>query len=222
MKIIRPDQFKELGRRSSEILRQAPDLDRETKEVLEVQKRRSAVNDMIQSTVGMRFNAVVEGAPRHAAAFVSKANIQSGKYEGNIVASIYDRPRQALHAAKHEKMHIRSGLTEIDLKEELNAEQLVALQHELGITEDDPTFWLEGFNELATISEDGKDPNCGYNDEEVPAAEKLERLSIRATGISLLPLYKQGNKQGFFDQLRTLCDALLIETIRANLMKKAA
>lgn len=222
MKVIESEKFREVGKKSAEILQGAPELVSEAREFFELQKRQSEVHKMIEERAGVKLTVVEEGAPKNAAAFVEHTAINSGLRQAYIVRGILGNPDQALHAAKHEVMHVRSGLTGIDLNQELKSEQMAALTQKLQISEDDPTFWLEGFNELATITENGKDPNCGYNDQEVPAAEKLERLSMEMTGISLVAIYKQGNKELFFDKIRALCDALLIENIRANLLKEAA
>lgn len=222
MKVIESEKFREVGKKSAEALRKNPELDHESKQFLKVQEQRSDVHRMIEERAGIKLTVVEEGAPKNAAAFVEHSAINSGLRQAYITLGILGNPDQALHAAQHELMHVRSGLTGIDLNKELNPEQMEALTQELQISENDPTFWLEGFNELATITENGKDPNCGYNDQEVPAAEKLERLSMEMTGISLVAIYKQGNKELFFDKLRALCDALLIENIRANLLKEAA
>lgn len=222
MKVVASEKFREIGKRSAEILQEAPELIPEAQEFFELQKQRSDTHRKIEERTGIKLTVVEEGAPRNAAAFVEHSAIKSGLRQAYIVQGVLGNPDQALHAAEHELMHVLSGMTEINLREELNQSQLTILQKALGTTEDDPTFWLEGFNELSTIKKIGKDPNCGYNDEEVPAAEKLENLCVEMTGVSLVESYKQGNQQLFFDRLRALCDALMIEDIRAGLMQKAA
>lgn len=222
MRAIESKKFREQGEQAAEILRLNPNLHAESREALEVRKRQSEVHRMIESRADIKLTVVEEGAPPNAAAFVEHSAINGKLRQAYIVNGVLGNPDHALHAAKHEEMHIVSGFTAIELRKELNDDQLRILQQRLGIQNEDETFWLEGFNELATIEDSGRDPNCGYNDEEVPAAQKLETLCMESTGVSLLATYKMGDKQRFYDRLRMLCDALLIEELRGMLMKNAA
>src|SRR5690606_23745396 len=134
--------------------------------------QQAKVHRMIEQRTGITLECVTEGEPKNTAAFVPKTNILDGRKKAFIVQSTLKNPEQALHAGAHEAWHVKSRFTAIELEQELSSEQLEKLQAELGIQELDQSFWLEGFNELATIQDIGKDSNCAYNEAEVPAAKK--------------------------------------------------
>ncbi|MFC1647579.1 hypothetical protein ACFL10_01130 [Patescibacteria group bacterium] len=221
MKLIESNKFRKRGRGAEKILNSNPNLDDDTRKYLEIVKKQADTHRRIETASGLKLDVVQEGEPQNAAAFVEISAIKAGTRKANVVIKILNNPEQAMHAAKHEAMHIKSGITEIDLKEELTTEQLDAIYNKLGINEKDSVFLVEGFNELATISDHGRDSNCGYNDQEVPVAQRLEKLSKDYTGLSLLEAYKSGNRELFFDLFRKLADAILLEQARAEILKAA-
>lgn len=219
MEIIRSDEFQRMGREAEELLATEENLSPEKQADLELKVEQTGIHRNVKDRVSMTLDVVIEGGPESAAAFVETANIRSGTRQAFIDIGTLAPANDnfAFHAGKHELNHVISGFTEIDLRKNLKPEQLRILLTKLGTMNTDPVYWLEGFNELKTINEIGADPNCGYNDDEVPAARRLEMLAINTTGQSLLAAYKASNQELFYDRLRELCDALLIDKIRSDL-----
>ncbi|MEZ4086896.1 MAG: hypothetical protein R3B71_00920 [Candidatus Gracilibacteria bacterium] len=219
MEVIRSADMRKYGQEIKDVIRQNPEMDAQSRRALEVQKDLVEVHQMVERRTGHIINTVMHGGPKNAAAFVETSNIQSGKKEHNVdVHTLYDA-EHALHAGMHEAWHVKSRFTAIELEKELHPEHLELLQQTLGIQEVDQIFWLEGFNELATIQDIGKDANCAYNAAEVPAAQKLELLCMQWTGESLLGSYRSADKQTFYNRLRKLCDLLMADQIRRQLLQ---
>ena len=219
MEVIRSADMRKHRLDVKNALRHNPELDEESRRRLELQMKMAEVHSKVESRAGIRLNTVMSGGPSHAAAFVSKSNIEQGKQEAEIVVHTLNDPEHAIHAGIHEAWHIKSRFTAIEMEKELHPEHLQLLQQTLGIQELDQTFWVEGFNELSTIQDVGKDANCAYNAAEVPAAQKLENLCIQWTGESLLGSYRSADKQSFYNRLRKLCDLLMADQIRRQLLQ---
>lgn len=179
---------------------------------MKVRRTRALILKEVEAATGLEFAVASNDGPTKTAAFVTTDN-----FRPHIVEQTLDQPDFAIHAAKHEAMHIKSRITSLTPKNILTPENLDQLAKKTQIKNLGDVDLMEGFNELATIEEHNSDQKSGYSEVEVPAARQLEDLAQDYLGISLLKTYISGDKQRFSEQLNRLCEALEIEEIRNSL-----
>lgn len=181
---------------------------------------RNRTHQAILNALGKRVHVVKEGGPEKAAAFVFNQDIVSGNGVIYVNETTLDNYSDAMHFAAHENMHLRSRFTHETFEkmfERLGKQNRDLLKEALGIHDKDGEFWLEGFNEAATIREHGKIENCAYNDDEVPVALRLEKLCQDKLHTSLIVAYSNREKDLFEQLLHELCDQLQIEKLKNSL-----
>lgn len=206
MREMASEGFERAGRKASEILRGSEKIESRQRPLLEkLCTGREVLQAMERS--GLKFN-VVEGGPAHAAAWVIPGDPRpyvalETLFKGDIT--------WALHVAHHEKGHIVTGVTDLDLRKNLPIERISALERALDVPDLPLINLLEGFNERRTIKAIGKHENVAYLYKEVPIADELEKRCIDLTGSSLQEAYDQGNEELFFVRIRALADRLLVE-----------
>lgn len=178
-------------------------LGKEYQEYLQVRRTRALILQEIESATGLEFAVASNNGPTKTAAFVTTDN-----FRPHIVEQTLDQPDFAIHAAKHEAMHIKSRITALRASEILQPEKLKKLTEKTEIANLGEVDLMEGFNELATIEEHNSNQESGYSEVEVPAARQLEDLAQDYLGISLLKTYISGDQRRFAEQLNRLCEAL--------------
>lgn len=172
---------------------------------LETQKERSQIHRRIEQATGLKFEVVHSGIDSNIAAFVEAAN------DNNYVSeAILDDPTLALHAAKHEAEHRSNKIFTLQLQQ-LDTEANAILCKTLGIAKLDETELIEGFNELSTFRKHGANGNSGYAGKEVPLAEKIERLVQEKLHVSLLEIFRSGDREKFVITLQQLATHLQLQ-----------
>lgn len=152
------------------------------------------------------------GLKKNVAAFVATAEKKDFMVEHTL-----DNYEWALYAWRHEGEHLHNGIFDVDLKGNMSAEQIASLKEIVGGEHGDITQvdLVEGFNDLITKRKWGDHQNSGYNDEEVPAAEKLEQICQREIGESLVRAFDNGNIEYFYELLRRTCDIVRVKKFLA-------
>ena len=174
---------------------------------LETKKARSQVHRRIEAVTGLKFEVANDVDP-HIAAFVETAN------DNNYVTeAVLDNPTLALHAAKHEAEHRSNKIFTLPL-DQLTPDETTILCDQFSIAKLDETEIIEGFNEWSTFRKHGANDNSGYANKEVPLAEKIEKLIQEKLSISLLEIFRSGDKQKFVITLKQFATHLqLMETL---------
>ena len=202
-------EYHERARKMEEVISLGQML-HEQKRMLDIEVRRSKVLADIESATGLKFNVMTSG-PQHVGGF---AELDKGEVTINEAYLDDDKKGLALKIAGHEKNHLRTKVRKLEVEEKLSGElpdYLKNLRDLLGKSDIDEKFLMEGFNELLTERDYGFNEHCKYNDAEVPAARKLERLCLFNCGVSLLSAYEEGDKDLFFRRLKVLCAMLSIK-----------
>lgn len=152
------------------------------------------------------------GLEKNVAAFVATAEKKDFMVEHTL-----DNYEWALYAWRHEGEHLHNGIFDVDLKGNMSAQQIASLKEIVGGEHGDITRvnLVEGFNDLITKRKWGDHQNSGYNDEEVPAAEKLEQICQKEIGESLVKAFDSGNIDYFYELLRRTCDIVRIKKFLA-------
>lgn len=203
-------EYHDRARKIKEAVSDKQDLPAPMLDVMNKTVRKSKVLGEIESETGMRFDVMVSG-PKHVGGFAIPSQ---GKVAINEAVLDEGKEKLALQIAAHEKNHIKTGITKLDVEQSLGndiPEYLRVLKKVLGKSDIGERFLMEGFNELLTERDYGFNEHCKYNEDEVPAARKLERLSLFDCGFSLLSAFEAGNKDLFFKRLKVLCEMLLIK-----------
>lgn len=91
-------------------------------------------------------------------------------------------------------------------------------EQEIGTSLSNDRFWVEGFNELRTITRTWLDEDCGYVANEVPAARKMNNFVQEKSGVSPVGCYLRMTNESMNS---TLCWAI-ITTGNVLLMEKIA
>jgi hypothetical protein len=174
-----------------------------------VLKRRSETLSQVEAVTGLRFN-VMKGDTGHVGGMANLNSVQVF-----IAEKFLDEDKRdlAIKIGAHEGNHMRTKIGSLEVEQELekeNPKYKEVLKKVLGKSDFGDTFLMEGFNELLTARDFGHNEKCKYNEAEVPAAEKLERLCKKLTGESLLKAFETGDKQLFFMRLKVLCEMLII------------
>lgn len=93
-------------------------------------------------------------------------------------------------------------------------------EQKMGVSLDKDRFWVEGFNELRTITRTWLDEDCGYVVSEVPAARKMNSFVQEKSGISPVWCYLRMTPESMNTTLRgaiiTTGNVLLMEKIAAE------
>ena len=210
MKVIESVKFREMGEDAAETLRKFDDrMDGQQREFLTVRKKRAETHKRIERATGIRF-AVANDTDPGVAGFLKVDEVKA-----HIVESSLDDPGFAEKVAHHEKgheVHVRKGIKEISLKENLKYEEFLALNdymRERGFDLEEIDL-LEGFNEFGSAKEHGVNEDCAYNKKEVPAAKLLEKMCMEDTGRSLLEAFKAGNMALFYELVRSICGIIKV------------
>lgn len=170
-----------------------------------------AANDNVAVEVNIAAND--NGLEKNVAAFVA-----TGEKKDFMVEHTLDNYEWALYAWRHEGEHLHNGIFDVDLKGNMSVQQLASLKEIVGGEHGDITKvnLVEGFNDLITKRKWGDHQNSGYNDEEVPAAEKLEQICQKEIGESLVKAFDGGNIEYFYELLRRVCDIVRVKKFLAQ------
>jgi hypothetical protein len=170
----------------------------------QVKKTRANTLRRINGATGRHFHVVTDGGPSNAAAFV-----KHGDSTPYIMEHTLDDSNFARYAAIHEKNHLSNGVRELDIRLRLKYDHIKALERATGLQNLESIDLLEGFNDLQTIKEVGRNNKSGYLDEEVPAAERLEKLAAKLEVGSLLELFKQGKVEDIYERLLKMAELVM-------------
>ncbi len=210
------DRWEELTAKNPEISEQEKQRSsgelKEFRAFVAIQKRRADTLRQIQAATGLQMDVASMEESTNVAAFVTTDNFQA-----HIVESTLDSPAVAMHAAYHEKEHTLNRITELDAKKILPPKDLEYLSQKAALPNLAETDLMEGFNDLSTKLKNPNPQETGYSDKEVPAAEKLEELAQAQLNISLLEIFRSGNKAKLERAIRDLVDALQVADIRKEL-----
>lgn len=210
MEVMESKDFRKWGRDAADIQRHhAKELDQEAKRSLEVDVVRAKNLAKIEAATGLTFKVFAKGEP-HVAAFVRVDNLET-----YMASHSLDNLDWAIYAAKHELKHIQTKdfMRLHDKPITVSEDQYDVLDDALKSLDVDMKHvdWVEGFTDMLTARENGEHSNSGYNDHEVPAAEKLDSLCLEKTGISLADAFNANNVPLFTARLKRLCEVLLLE-----------
>lgn len=161
--------------------------------------------------VHKNIHIVLDGAPKYVAGFVESGSTKN--------ASLYiteetlnNKTIDPLHVAVHENEHLENGMDNTDIYDNYySKDQITALEQFLGISQLKKEHLIEGNTELFTINKLSKDPKVAYIHEEVPIAQKLDKLSKDMLGISLLHVFHKGDAKLFNNSLKKISEKLLIK-----------
>ncbi len=177
------------------------------KEDLEIRKRKVDVLKSVEAVTGLRFDVMIRG-PKNIGGMAKPE-------EGRVLIADYvlgsKEAGAAVKIAGHEKMHMDTKICELDFERRLKPNHLNVLKNFLGISRIEKEFFMEGFTELLTARKYGFNSLCLYNENEVPAAEKLENLCMVNTGCSLAASFERGDEGEFFKRLEVLCEVLSVK-----------
>jgi hypothetical protein len=203
METISAENFRQMGEEAAELLNSGAKLDTDVKNDLTLTKQRAENNERVINTIGINFNVIT----KHENANVGGcANISQNT--AFIALGILDDKKKARHIGRHEWVHLKSGITELDIDKNLSPDHVSCLKDALkGL--DIKADLVEGFTEQITTEMEGKMESCGYNQKEVPLAQKLEALCKKETGYSLKETFLSGNQMLFSYRLRKMADHLL-------------
>lgn len=216
-KVTESQAYRNAGERAGEILHSYDSvLTPEQKEYFLRLRKRVENHRKLEQATGIKI-AVASDTEPHVAAFITTADKKI-----HMVDHTLDDYTWALYAANHEKMHEQtSAFFDLSYTFKLEESKYDALEEQLNAVDVDiQTDWIEGFTDLATKLKHGKHENSGYNHVEVPAAEKLEKLCLEKTGVSLLDAFTSNNIHLFYSRLEKLSTALLLEKTYENMLQE--
>lgn len=176
------------------------ELNREVKEHIELISARADTLKKCEAILGETMRVAQDGDyANNTAAFVTTDTKQVYTVEETL-----DDEEFALYATKHEKEHKDNGVMDLDLAGKLESHQWRAILSRLGVTDLDDTEVLEGFNDWRTQRKHGKHHRSGYNNKEVPLAQKLDSLVREHTGDSLFEVFNHSSLESFYERLQLL------------------
>lgn len=180
-------------------------------ESLEIQQMRAKNLQRIATTTGVQFEnvAISTDDPRMAAC----VNTATKDMTITEVMLNDENFTFACYAANHEKEHCSNCFFKINLKEKLKPQEIATLETAISIPGLADVNLMEGFNDLITSDQHGKNPNSAYQHHEVPVVEKLENLAKETLGLSLKELFKAGKQAEFFTRLQDLAQILMVKKL---------
>lgn len=170
--------------------------------------------------VGADIEVVMGGVEDAVAGFVKTSDVVRGHgvihvSEGTLSNGGID----AAHVVAHEFNHLRSGIVGIDLREsDLTYGDVFLLSERFDASIEqfyDSVFLLEGFNELVTMLDVGRDENVAYLKDEVPLAEELEDYAQEVLGKSFVQLYRLGKLKAMYELFVEVTESLKVEDLLA-------
>jgi hypothetical protein len=191
----------------------------EVESAIQVQNHRNKNKEQIEAATGLKFDVVTKGLDPHVAAFVRTDNKKTFINEKTL-----DDQEFAMYAANHEAEHVKNSIFKMDLKEELKPDEYDILSEEMGengVADLAKVDWVEGFNDLITADKHGKNSRSGYQEKEVPAAQKLDQLSKQMIGKSLKEAFENGDRGEFVQRLKLLCAMLKFKGMVGKVMSNA-
>lgn len=175
---------------------------------LEIKKTRASVLKEIQQASGITLDVAHDLEP-NVIAFATPDN------DNGIAESALDDKEKALHGAHHEAEHQNNKIFNLPL-EKLSPEDQEILQETFKITNIDETDLIEGFNEWSTFRKHDTYGNSGYAQKEVPLANKIEELVQKKLNVSILEIFRSGDKDQFVATLQRLAINLRLEKVLGN------
>jgi len=162
----------------------------------------------LQSETQKRITMVVDGAPAGVGGWVTSADRGNNRVfvPEHMVTSDW-----AMHVMKHESEHKRNGFFGFPIQQRVTPEAAVALEDALQLSDLGAYDFVEGFTEFITISQNGFANDSGYAENEVPAAQKLEKLCMDELGFSLKEHFHTSNEGLLFQKLQELGDKLRLK-----------
>jgi len=216
MQKIESDQFHKQAEAAQELLDSDVQLSEEKAAELAIQVQRSETLRFVEFAFNTKYGAANDVGDASTAAFIEK----SSKKKYFTLQTLDEEKSKIRKIGKHEynhSKHLEAGVKDVNLKEILSPEQLGALAGALNIKKKPEDIdWIEGFTELRTIREEGRNEDCAYLFEEVPAAINIEKLAADNGIESILAAFFTSNEL-LRERLRALCDKLMEEEIRARL-----
>ena len=206
------DDVKKKGERASEILDiYGPKLNSADKLHFLLFKQRAEVLKKIEKATGLEFRVFDQKATAVKSNVAAMADIDARKaYIGEHMLN-ENNADFAVYAAQHEAKHLKSSIKSLDLDKLCNERQKGVLRKLTGVSDLTSIDFMEGFNDLATIREHGKNDKSGYLEKEVPAAMKLEEKANKHLNLSLVELFDAGRKEHLVDKIRLLCELILLK-----------
>lgn len=181
----------------------------DVREQLVVVQERGEVLAKVEAVTGMRFNVDLN-APGNVGGYARPDTW--GLYMSSRFLS-KRKESEAVHISRHEANHKKTQITKLDVEKkfsDLDPRYLKVLKRTLKKDKIEDKFLMEGFNEYLTKHENGDALHSGYDEEEVPAARELEKLSLLYTRQSLLSAFERGDTELFFKRLKVLCEMLIV------------